>query len=86
MRELGYPFVFDSPFGIGGPKGMDPAVVEKLHQAFKKALKDPKVVEIMDKYDFTERYMGPAEYTKFAAEIVAKEKVTLEKLGLAKKD
>ena len=23
LKELGYPFVFDSPFGVAGPKGMD---------------------------------------------------------------
>ena len=27
LKELGYPFVFDSPFGIAGPKGMDPKIV-----------------------------------------------------------
>jgi tripartite-type tricarboxylate transporter receptor subunit TctC len=86
LRELGYPFVFDSPFGIAGPKGMDPAVVEKLHQAFKKALADPKVQEIMEKYDFTERYLGPADYTRLVTEIVNSERAAIEKLGLAKKD
>ena len=40
LKELGYPFVFDSPFGIAGPKGMDPAIVQKLHDAFKKALEE----------------------------------------------
>ena len=24
LKELGYPMVYNSPFGIGGPKGMDP--------------------------------------------------------------
>lgn len=86
LKELGYPFVFDSPFGIAGPKGMDPAVVEKLHQAFKKALADPKVQGLMEQYDFNERYMGPAEYTKFVQEIVASEKAAVEKLGLVKKE
>jgi tripartite-type tricarboxylate transporter receptor subunit TctC len=86
LKELGYPFVFDSPFGIAGPKGIPPEIVEKLHQAFKKALADPKVKELMDKYDFTERYMGPADYTKFVSEIVTSEKAAIEKLGLAKKD
>ncbi len=86
LKELGYPLVFDSPFGIAGPKGMDPAVVEKLHVAFKKALQDPKVKEIMDKYDFVDRYMPPADYAKFAAEVFAKEKAALEKLGLARKE
>jgi tripartite-type tricarboxylate transporter receptor subunit TctC len=86
LKELGYPFVFDSPFGIAGPKGMDPAVVKKLHDAFKVALADPKVKDIMEKYDFTERYMGPEDYTRYVAEIVASEKAALEKLGLARKD
>ena len=86
LQELGYPFVFDSPFGIAGPKGMDPAVVQKLHDAFKKALADPKVRDIMEKYDFTERYMSAADYTKYVGEIIASEKAALEKLGLAKKE
>ena len=46
LKELGYPFVFDSPFGLAGPKGMDPAIVQKLHDAFKKALEDPAVIEM----------------------------------------
>ena len=41
LKELGYPMVYDSPFGIAGPKGMDPKIVAKLHDAFKKALDDP---------------------------------------------
>jgi hypothetical protein len=45
MQELGYPFVFDSPFGIAGPKGMDPKVVAKLHSAFKKATEEPALLE-----------------------------------------
>jgi tripartite-type tricarboxylate transporter receptor subunit TctC len=86
LKELGYPFVFDSPFGLAGPKGMDPAVVEKLHLAFKKALSDPRVKEISDRYDFNERYMGPAEYRQFVGEFIAAEKAVLEKLGLARKE
>lgn len=86
LKELGYPFVFDSPFGIAGPKGMDPAIVQKLHDAFKVALRDPKVKEIAEKYDFNERYMGPADYTKFVGQIIADEKAALEKIGLLKKD
>src|SRR2546421_430916 len=36
LREIGIDMVSNSPFGIGGPKGMDPAVVKALHDAFKK--------------------------------------------------
>lgn len=86
LKELGYPFVFDSPFGIAGPKGMDPAVVQKLHDAFKQAMDDPKAKEIQKKFDFPTRYMDSAAYTKFVAEQVAEQKDVIEKLGLAKKD
>ena len=37
---------------------MDPAIVAKLHDAFKTALDDPKVLEIMERYDFSNRYMS----------------------------
>jgi len=86
LKDLGYPFVFDSPFGLAGPKGMDPAVVQKLHDAFKIALNDPKVREVAEKYDFIERYMGPADYTKFVAQYISDEKAALEKMGMLKKD
>lgn len=86
LKELGYPFVFDSPFGLAGPKGMDPAVVKKLHDAFKKAMDDKAVKDVTEKYDFVERYMDSAQYTKFVAEYVASEKEVLERIGLVKKD
>jgi tripartite-type tricarboxylate transporter receptor subunit TctC len=86
LKELGYPFVFDSPFGLAGPKGMDPAHVQKLHDAFKKALEDPAVIESMRKYDMFPRYMNTADYTKFVGEVTAQEKAALELIGLLKKD
>lgn len=86
LKELGYPFVFDSPFGLAGPKGMDPAHVQKLHDAFKKALEDPAVIESMRKFDMFPRYMNTADYTKFVGEVTAQEKAALELIGLLKKD
>jgi tripartite-type tricarboxylate transporter receptor subunit TctC len=86
LKELGYPFVFDSPFGIAGPKGMDPAVVQKLHDAFKKSIEDPAVVATLAKYEMVPRYIDTAGYRKFVEEIIASEKAALERIGLAKKD
>ena len=62
--DLGYPFVFDSPFGIAGPKGMDPAVVKKLHDAFKTAIEDKAVIDMLAKYDMVPRYIDSAGYRK----------------------
>jgi tripartite-type tricarboxylate transporter receptor subunit TctC len=86
LKELGYPFVFDSPFGIAGPKGMDPAVVKKLHDAFKKALEDPGAIEAMRKYDMAPSYLDTVAYTAAMDKTVADERVAITALGLAKKD
>ena len=86
LKELGYSFDFDSPTGIAGPKGMDPVIVQKIHDAFKKAYDDPKAVEIYDKFEFSQRYMNSADYTVLAAKLTADEKAMLEKVGLAKKE
>lgn len=86
LKELGYTYEFDSPFGLAGPKGMDPAIVKKLHDAFKKAYDDPKVIELYDKFDFVRRYMNTEDYTAFVPKLAASEKEALEKIGLAKKE
>ena len=85
LDELGYQTVSDSPFGVCGPKGMDPAVVRTLHDAFKKTLEDPAVLSTLDKFDQSVIYMGTEAYTKFARETFAAEKLTIERLGMAGK-
>jgi tripartite-type tricarboxylate transporter receptor subunit TctC len=84
LDELGYKTVSDSPFGVCGPKGMDPAVVRTLHDAFRKTLEDPAVMATFDKYDQTVVYMDTETYTKWARETYAAERATMERLGLAK--
>ncbi len=84
LNELGYDTVSDSPFGIGAPKGMDPAITRKLHDAFKATLEDPKVLASFEKYDQSVIYMNTEEYTKFARENFLKEKKLIEQLGLSK--
>lgn len=86
LKEFGYDYSFDSPFGLAGPKGMDPAIVKKLHDAFKIAYEDPKVIELHEKFDFVRRYLNTEDYNKFVVKLAADEKAALEKLGLAKKN
>ena len=86
LKEVGLPFVFDSPYGMAGPKGMDPAIVKKLHDAIKVAMEDPKTIEVRNKFNMVERYMDTATYAKFQLELYEKEKKYLTDMGLAKKD
>ena len=85
MKELGYPFVFDSPFGIAGPKGMDPKVVAKLHDAFKKAVEEPALIETLAKYDMVVNYKNTEDYRKFVKEVIESEQKVVNDLGLGKK-
>jgi tripartite-type tricarboxylate transporter receptor subunit TctC len=85
LNELGYKTVSDSPFGVCGPKGMDPAVVKTIHDAFRKTLEDPAVLTTFEKYDQTVIYKDTATYTQYARETFVAEKATIERLGLAGK-
>jgi tripartite-type tricarboxylate transporter receptor subunit TctC len=81
-KELGYDVVYPSPYGIAGPKGMDPKVVKTLHDAFKKAMDDPEHTKILQQLDQIYWYKSPEEYAKWAAETWVTERANVERLGL----
>lgn len=85
LNELGFDTISDSPFGIGGPRGMEPALTRQLHDAFKKAIEDPAVLATFEKYDQSVIYMNSADYQKFIFDQYVKEKVLIERLGLSAK-
>jgi tripartite-type tricarboxylate transporter receptor subunit TctC len=84
-KELGYGVVSTSPYGLAGPKGMDPVVVKKLHDAFRKAMEDPRHVEVLAQLNQDAWYRSGADYAQWAREAYAKDKVLIERLGLAAK-
>jgi tripartite-type tricarboxylate transporter receptor subunit TctC len=82
LKELGIPYVIDSSFGIAGPKGMDPKIVAKLHDAFKVAMESPSALEVMDRYQMVPNYKNTADYAKYIEEQVKFEGDLLKRLGL----
>lgn len=85
LKELGYPFVFDPPYGVAGPKGMDSKIVARLHDAFKKAVDDPAVIEMLDKYEMVVNYKNTEDYRAFVKEQIEAERKVVKTIGLAKK-
>ncbi|MBW8271381.1 tripartite tricarboxylate transporter substrate binding protein [Caldovatus aquaticus] len=83
LLELGYGMVVTSPYGIAGPKGMDPEIVERLHQLFRKTQAHPRVQEFMARNDMPDEYLGPADYTRFARERAEYEQRMVTRLGLS---
>jgi tripartite-type tricarboxylate transporter receptor subunit TctC len=84
-KELGYDVVGNSPYGLVGPKGMDAAVVKTLHDAFKKALDDPKHQELLDSLNQDLWYKSGEEYAAWAKATYASERALIERLGLLAK-
>ena len=84
-KDLGYNVVSSSPYGLVGPKGMDPAVIKALHDAFKKAMDDPEHQKVLDQLNQAMWYRNGDDYRKWAIETYAKDKGLIERLGLAAK-
>jgi tripartite-type tricarboxylate transporter receptor subunit TctC len=84
LRECGYPFDIEGPIGLAGPKGMDPKVVQKIHNAFKKAIEDPAVIETMDRFEMVPNYKNSADYAASVKEQIQLEGELLKRIGLSK--
>ena len=82
LREVGIDIVSASPYGIAGPKGMDPGVVKVLHDAFKEALHDPSHTAVLERFDMPVMYKNSEDYTAFARQLAKEEAEMVKKLGL----
>ena len=82
LREIGIDMVSNSPFGIAGPKGMEPGVVKVLHDAFKKGLEEPSYVEAMAKLDQEPFYLSSEDYRRYALQQIDEAKRFVAELGL----
>jgi tripartite-type tricarboxylate transporter receptor subunit TctC len=81
-QELGYGVVSYSPYGIVGPKGMEPGLMKTLHDVFKKVLDDPEHLKVLAQLDQVYRYKSSADFAQWAAETHVAERATLERVGL----
>jgi tripartite-type tricarboxylate transporter receptor subunit TctC len=82
LTEAGYPIVSEARYGIVGPRGMDAAVVARLHDAFKATLEDPKVLQVLEKLDQPVLYMTGAQYLDYARGEVARDRELLKRVKL----
>jgi len=82
LRDKGIDLAATSPYGMIGPRGMNPQVVSVLHDAFHKALFAPEHLAAMDRFGQVPNYMSSADYAAWAKKTFAEEGVLLEKLGL----
>ena len=84
-KELGYEIVGNSPYGLVGPKGMEPAVMKTLHDGFKKAMDEPKHQEVLDQLNQDPWYRTGDDYLAWAKATYASDRALIERLGLLAK-
>lgn len=83
MRELGYPqAVYTSPWGLAAPAGTPPAVIQKLHDAFHKAMLSERHQQALAKYDQGLDYLNTRDYRQAVLDTVEREKKLLARMNL----
>jgi tripartite-type tricarboxylate transporter receptor subunit TctC len=82
LRDIGIDIVSNSPYGIGGPRGMDPRTVTVLHDAFRKGLDEPSNLATMAQLDQERFYLSSEDYHRFAMQQIVEQKRMIEELGL----
>ena len=62
LIELGYAeVVVTSPYGIVPPLGMEPELVQRLHDGFRTAAHDPQLLSTLARLDMPLEYLGSAD-------------------------
>ncbi|WP_354685070.1 tripartite tricarboxylate transporter substrate binding protein [Cupriavidus necator] len=85
VSELGFAnAVHDSPYGIGVPRGTDPAIVSRLHDAFHAAMQQPRHLAELAKYDQQLSYLNTAQYETFLRQAWETERIFAERVGTAR--
>ncbi|WP_427306026.1 tripartite tricarboxylate transporter substrate binding protein [Cupriavidus sp. H39] len=82
LRDVGIDMVSTSPFGIAGPRNMEPQAVQVLHDAFRKALNDPTLQKLLERLDQETAYLNSADYTSFARQRYESQGKLVKRLGL----
>ena len=81
-RELGLNMVYTVTVGVAGPRDLPEPVVQRLGDAFRKALEDPETVKLYDTLKKDPWLITPAAYTAWAKKTVEQERQMVERAGL----
>jgi tripartite-type tricarboxylate transporter receptor subunit TctC len=81
-KELGIDMVYNIGVGVAGPRGLPEVIVNRLHEAFRKALEDPETLKLFDTLKKDPWPLGPEEYTAWAKASYLQERAMVERAGM----
>jgi tripartite-type tricarboxylate transporter receptor subunit TctC len=82
LRETGIDIDVSAPYGLAGPKGMDPAVVASLHDAFQKGMAEPSYLATLAQLDQQPFYLNSRDYRAFVLLELEEQKRVARALGV----
>ncbi len=82
LKDAGYNVVVDAPNGVGGPRGIDPAILARLREVFRTATQSPEFAAACARIDAPVMYLDGPDYEKYAATMMDREKRLIERLNL----
>jgi tripartite-type tricarboxylate transporter receptor subunit TctC len=82
LKEAGINASDFSPWGIVGPAGMEPAVVQTIHDAFKAAMEHPEFTLLLTRLSQEALYLSGSDYLRYVADAVPLQKSIVDRYGL----
>ena len=82
LRDEGFDVVVDAPNGVGAPKGLEPAVAQRLREAMKVAVASPEFTAACARIDAPVAYLDGPDYEKYVQQVYRKETMLIERLKL----
>ncbi|QOL82473.1 Bug family tripartite tricarboxylate transporter substrate binding protein [Pseudooceanicola spongiae] len=70
FREQGYDVVIENWTGLSGPAGMDPAMVQTIHDSVEQIMAIPAVIEQMDQWGIAHTAMTTEDFSSFVANTI----------------
>jgi len=70
FREQGFDIVIENWVGLSGPAGMDPKMVETIHDTVLAVFANPDVEQRLIELGITHTAMSTEDYTKFVADLI----------------
>ncbi len=85
LKELGYDYEVISGFGLAGPAGMPPEVVEYITKAFTEASKQKEFLDLLNKLELVPYALDKAQFEAYIKKSVPEKRKLVNSLGLGYK-
>jgi tripartite-type tricarboxylate transporter receptor subunit TctC len=85
LADLGYTTLIRSFYGVGGPAGMAPEVVNTLQEALRIAVHKPSVLHMLQEADQEPRYLDAAQMTDLVSSSMRTQGELIARYGLGRR-